>query len=153
MLKLSRLQRNQRGDTIVEVLISIAVISLILGGAYVTTSNSLLAERGAQERTDATKLVQSQIESLKNMADSGNTEIFNSSGFCITGGNTVTTSINTNNNCKFSATGSNGNTTQPVYFISIARNNNTFTISNSWTAIEGGSTTDNVQMVYKVYAQ
>lgn len=151
MLGFKRLQRNQRGDTIVEVLISIAVISMILGGAYVTTNNSLRAERGAQERTDAAKLVESQIEALKNLADSGNTAIFNTSGFCITGGNTISTSVTTNNTCKFNATGSNNNTNQPVYYISITRNVNTFTITNTWDSIESGGGKDTVQMVYKVY--
>lgn len=148
---IQRLKQNQRGDTIVEVLISIAVISLILGGAYITTNNSLRAERGAQERTDASKLVESQIESLKNLADTGNTEIFNSSGFCITGGNTVSTSVNTNGTCKFNATGSNNNSEQPVYYINITRNANTFTIKSTWDSIESSGGQDTVQMVYKVY--
>lgn len=151
MLGFKRLQRNQRGDTIVEVLISIAVISLILGGAYVTTNNSLRAERGAQERTDASKLVESQIEALKNLADTGNTAMFNTSGFCITGGATISTSVNTNNTCKFNATGGNNNTTQPVYYINITRNVNTFTITNTWDSIENSGGKDTVQMTYKVY--
>lgn len=151
MLGFKRLQRNQRGDTIVEVLISIAVISLILGGAYVTTNNSLRAERGAQERTDASKLVESQIEALKNLADTGNTAMFNTSGFCITGGATISTSVSTNNTCKFNATGSNNNTTQPVYYINITRNVNTFTITNTWDSIENSGGKDTVQMTYKVY--
>ncbi|HJP95756.1 MAG TPA: prepilin-type N-terminal cleavage/methylation domain-containing protein [Candidatus Saccharimonadales bacterium] len=151
MLGFKRLRSNQRGDTIVEVLISIAVISMILGGAYVTTNNSLRAERGAQERTDASKLVESQIEALKNLADTGDTTIFNTSGFCITGGTTVSTSVKTNNTCKFNATGSNNNTVQPVYYISITRNGNTFTVNNSWDSIETSGQTDSVQMVYKVY--
>jgi len=151
MLGFKRLQRNQRGDTIVEVLISIAEISLILGGAYVTTNNSLRAERGAQERTDASKLVESQIEALKNLADTGNTAMFNTSGFCITGGAIISTSVNTNNTCKFNATGSNNNTTQPVYYINITRNVNTFTITNTWDSIENSGGKDTVPMVYKVY--
>lgn len=151
MLGFKRLQRNQRGDTIVEVLISIAVISLILGGAYVTTNNSLRAERGAQERTDASKLVESQIEALKNLADTGNTAMFNTSGFCITDGATISTSVSTNNTCKFNATGSNNNTTQPVYYINITRNVNTFTITNTWDSIENSGGKDTVQMTYKVY--
>lgn len=152
MLGLKRLKRDQRGDTIVEVLISIAVISLILGGAYITTNNSLRAERSSQEHTDAVKLVESQIEAMKNLADTGNTALFTSSGFCITGGSTISTSVSTNNICKFNATGSNNNTVEPAYYISITRNANTFTVKNSWNSIQTSGGKENVQMVYKVYA-
>ena len=46
---------SERGDTLVEVLIAIAVVSLILGGAFVTTNKNLQATREAQERGNAQK--------------------------------------------------------------------------------------------------
>src|SRR5687767_4350813 len=58
---------RERGDTIVEVLIAIAVVSLILGGAYTTTNRSMQATRSAQERSVALTLAESQIERLNGM--------------------------------------------------------------------------------------
>lgn len=146
---------NQRGDTIVEVLISIAVVSLILGGAYVTTNHSLKASRGAQERTDAVKLVESQIESMKSIAAKTPDALFTTapSTFCVTPAQVVVQVVSSNNNCKFSASGANGNTTEPIYNISATRSGNTFTVTNTWNAIEADSTTDTVQMSYRMYAQ
>ncbi|MGH7237779.1 MAG: type IV pilus modification PilV family protein, partial [Candidatus Saccharimonadales bacterium] len=56
--------RTQSGDTIVEVLISIAILGTVLAGAYVTSNRSLLAERTAQEHSQALTLAESQVESL-----------------------------------------------------------------------------------------
>jgi prepilin-type N-terminal cleavage/methylation domain-containing protein len=58
-------KRLQRGDTIVEVLIAIAIISLVLTGAFSTTHASLLATRTSQEHSEALKLLESQIESIR----------------------------------------------------------------------------------------
>jgi prepilin-type N-terminal cleavage/methylation domain-containing protein len=59
---------NQRGDTIVEVLIAVALLAVILTGAYVTSNNSLRAERDSQEHAEAVTLAQAQIESLESLA-------------------------------------------------------------------------------------
>lgn len=57
------------GDTIVEVLIAIAILSSLLVGAYYLADNSLNGERASQEQTEATTLAQSQIETLKAVYD------------------------------------------------------------------------------------
>ncbi len=54
-----------RGDTIVEVLLSIAIAGLAITGAYGVTTHSLQEGISAAERTEANKLAESQIESLK----------------------------------------------------------------------------------------
>ena len=56
---------NQAGDTIVEVLLAIAVVSVVLGGAFVSASHSLRGSQLTQERTEALKWVEGQVESLK----------------------------------------------------------------------------------------
>lgn len=56
--------RKQAGDTIVEVLIAIAVVSLVLGGAYAIASRSLANSRQAQEHGEALQLANAQIELL-----------------------------------------------------------------------------------------
>ena len=64
MLKIRKLN-NQNGDTIVEVLLAIAVVSVVLAGAYASVTRSLNSARVSQERSEAVKLVESQLESLE----------------------------------------------------------------------------------------
>jgi len=57
--------RNQRGDTIIEVLISIAALSMVMSVAYGLATKSSQTVRQSQERGEALKLTQSQLERLK----------------------------------------------------------------------------------------
>jgi prepilin-type N-terminal cleavage/methylation domain-containing protein len=57
--------RNQRGDTIVEVLVALTVIGMVLAGAYTTASRSLALTRISQERAEATKVAEGQVEAVK----------------------------------------------------------------------------------------
>jgi len=56
---------NRRGDTIVEVLIAIAIVSLVLTAAYVITTKNTIAIQANQERIQAQHLVEGQIEALR----------------------------------------------------------------------------------------
>ena len=58
------LKLKQRGDTIVEVLIATAVVSLVLTGAMAISNSSLKQIRGAQERSEAQAYAQSTVELL-----------------------------------------------------------------------------------------
>ena len=149
MLSFKKLQHiGERGDTIVEVLISIAVVSLILGGAYVTTNNSLQGTRASQERSDSLKVAESQLEALKSMALSDPDTIFGSptsTPFCISNGAVQSA---TNARCKVSAEGTQ-TTIEPAYNISITKNGNTFTIRNSWSGLKGKQ--ERLNLTYKVY--
>ena len=144
------LRLHQRGDTIVEVLISIAVISLVLGGAYVTTQRSLLASRDAQERGNALKLTEGQLEQLKNIASSSNASTLFGSGttgtFCVVGGSIVSAS---NAGCAVDSAGQPTGK-EPVYHLSATRSGNTFTVVNTWASLIN-STNDNVQLAYRLY--
>jgi Tfp pilus assembly protein PilE len=53
------------GDTIVEVLIAIAVAAFAIGTAYAIANRSLQQAITARERNEATNLIQSQIAALK----------------------------------------------------------------------------------------
>jgi Tfp pilus assembly protein PilV len=57
--------RNQAGDTIVEVLVCILIISVVLAGAFTVTNKSLLSVRASQERSQAIKLAEAQLERLR----------------------------------------------------------------------------------------
>lgn len=61
--------RNQRGDTIVEVMIALTVLALALSIAYSTANRSLLQARNAQEHTEALQYISSQIEMLRAKTD------------------------------------------------------------------------------------
>lgn len=143
-------QLLERGDTIVEVLISIAVISTVMGGAFIMTNRSLQGTRNAQERVNATKLTESQVELLKNVVATNSTAVFGGSApasFCISGSATVVASSNAA--CTVGVTGA-ATTGQPQFNIAITRATNTFTVSTTWTSIRGNAT-NNVQLKYRVY--
>lgn len=141
------------GDTMVEVLIAIAVVSLILGGAYVTTNRSLLATRAAQERSIALKLAEGQLEQLKGIAsDPARTKlIFGTTApdpFCIspTGDPVSTTPIT---NCQFGPGGGPA-MAEPIFSISIDRTGSSFVLDETWSDVTG-QVTDRLQLRYRVY--
>lgn len=79
--------KSVRGDTIVEVLLAIAITSVVLAGAYVAVSRSMKASRAAQERGEAVKVAEAQIEKLKqlNLSDP-EANIYQVGPFCISSG-------------------------------------------------------------------
>lgn len=143
---------GEAGDTLVEVLMAIAVLGMALAGAFVTTNHSLQATRGSQERENAMKLVESQLEQVKNLALTNASAVFGAgapASFCVNSAGAVVTS--TNAGCAMDASGV-ATTAEPVYHVSITRNVNTFTILNRWTDVSGRQQ-DSVQMTYRVYQQ
>lgn len=75
------------GDTIVEVLIAMTVISMVLGGAFASANRSLSATQSAKERDQGIRLAETQLEQLKSSIRAGSmwTEINNDLNdfFCI----------------------------------------------------------------------
>jgi len=140
---------RQRGDTIVEVLIAIAVISLVLGGAYVTTNRSLRATRSAQERGNALKLVESQIEQLKGLIATNPAGVFGAgvpSPFCVYNNTIVDPSTG---NCTVNTSGA-PTTAEPKFNLAITRSGNAFTVKNNWLDV-GGNQNAATQITYRVY--
>jgi type II secretory pathway pseudopilin PulG len=76
---------NQRGDTIVEVLIAMTVASSVLAISYATMNRNLVATRANQERGQASKLAQGQIESLRYAIAAGTSLPAPGSPFCLNG--------------------------------------------------------------------
>ena len=149
-ISVGRASIGQRGDTLVEVLIAIAVVSLILGGAYVTTNRSLTATRAAQERGNALKLAESQIEQLKGIVASNPSSVFGGAvpaAFCITSASAVV--VDTNAACAVNTSGA-PTTVQPIFHLSISRSTNTFTVTETWIDV-GGKQTDKLVFKYRVY--
>jgi type II secretory pathway pseudopilin PulG len=57
--------KNSRGDTIVEVMICIAIIGAVMGGAFSIVNRSTQRIREAQERSEAVARASDQAERLK----------------------------------------------------------------------------------------
>ncbi|HEY8999431.1 MAG TPA: prepilin-type N-terminal cleavage/methylation domain-containing protein [Candidatus Saccharimonadales bacterium] len=156
-------RRSQRGDTIVEVLISITILSLILGGAYVTTNHSLLDTRDAQEHSNATKLIETQLEELRSAAAVNPGALFATTlpPFCMVSGSTTPASL-PNGSCTVDTTGTpvSSSSTQPQYALRVTRtqttagglNYYTFTAQATWDSVIGNGQ-DAVQMSYRLDQQ
>lgn len=71
-MKISKIA-NQSGDTIVEVLISIAVVGLALAGGYALSNHSLRTGIDSAQRNAAVLAADGQVEFLKNAVASNNT--------------------------------------------------------------------------------
>ncbi len=86
-MKRRRFRAYQRGDTIVEVLICVLIVSVVLGGAYTTTRQSSNGVRNSQEHAEALKLIQSQVEQLRTAGSAPAPNIFTvASPFCMLNG-------------------------------------------------------------------
>lgn len=147
---------NSKGDTIVEVLLAITVVSAVLAGAYVSTSRSLKANRAAQERAEATEFVQQQAERLKYVSSTSNAaSVFASGPFCIKDDLTVqnVTNISNDSNCTFGA--------RYVISITYAGGSSPHLIRALWENATGSSTVsiggtsypgyDIINLYYRVY--
>ena len=81
---------SQAGDTIVEVMFAVAIVGITIASAYGVATLSLRNARQAQERGEALKIAESQIESLRAIAadDNAGNRIFDTNAqiFCINGG-------------------------------------------------------------------
>ncbi len=138
------LHLHQKGDTIVEVLIAITIVSMVLSGAYISASNSLNGARQSQERVEALKLVEEQLERLKAKATFTGGIFSFSSPFCIN---------DSNNLVDAAPAGSCINSVLGVsYKLSIARDatDKIFTVNADWERL-GGGTAQNTKITYKLH--
>lgn len=152
-MQLRRLQ--QRGDTIVEVLIAIAVVGMVLGGAYVVVNSNVKNNQRAQEQSRAVKVAESQLEQLRNYAVNNPLPTGN---FCLntSGGTTTKTDFaftgtlpTTNNNYPVACRQDDGAVTDRYMTGIRAEAGNRFTVYISWDGPTG--TRAQVSIAYKVY--
>lgn len=99
---LLKITRANRGDTIVEVLIAILVVSLILSGAYAASNRNLKATRQAQEHSEALKIAEGQLESLRFLS-SDNTLYTRATPFCVNAGTVVDGECSVTNGINYMA--------------------------------------------------
>jgi type II secretory pathway pseudopilin PulG len=137
---------KQAGDTIVEVIIAVAVISTVLAGAFLVTTNSSRGIRDSEEHAQALQYLQGQVELLRSAAsDSGGLPTTLTSPFCLDTANYYQPAT-TNSHCilgaryKVSITSPTSSPTTNA--------TTTFNLVATWPSVSGGMGT--VYLAYKV---
>jgi type II secretory pathway pseudopilin PulG len=159
-MKLSSIT-NQGGDTIVEVILVLAILGLAISISYATANTSLLDARQAQENSQAAEVVATQVEDLRVMAANPKLKpdetpnlnyIFSYTGaaqlFCVDATNKAiaTTSLGARN------AACNYNGLYDVFITGPGAGGGDFTITAIWDDVEGLGT-DTITMTYRVYPQ
>jgi type II secretory pathway pseudopilin PulG len=140
---------TSRGDTIIEVLLSIAIVSAALGGAYVSSNRSLANARQSQERSEALVVGQQQLEALKVLTSDSSSGVYTPpNNFCIIISPTPHKQLLPSPNCAFGTGQRYQAAIQYVRVIGPPEERN-FTISITWERFGGGN--DAIQLNYRVY--
>ncbi len=142
---------NKNGDTILEVLLAIVVVSAALGGAFATMDRGTKGTRASHERAEALKITETQVELLKyNIKNNGSALKAPSlpAIFCIAengaGGFDFKSTTDTPSQCSFGVI-PNG------YNVEINKSAPSgdvlFTVTTSWESVQGNN--DRVVIKYK----
>lgn len=144
-------RHHQAGDTIVEVVISVAVISAVLIGAYTLTVQSTQAVRTSEEHAQALQLLQGQVELLRNAAGTAGVLAESPTSlttpFCLynTGGSPARYLSTDNAHCLL----------DNLYYLSITgppslppSGTTTFSLTATWAGLGGNN--NSVGLAYKV---
>lgn len=152
---------DQTGDTIVEVLIAIAVVSSVLMGAFLVAQKSATAVRDSQEHGEMLQLLQGQIELVRSVALTQNNDISGvystaSKYFCMNGTTPVAIPglgsslppLAAADFTKYGATCGNlqGRYNVAGYYDSSSK---VFYFDGRWDRVNGGRNEE--QMAYRVY--
>jgi type II secretory pathway pseudopilin PulG len=150
---LSKIHNSSAGDTIVEVMITVAVIGLALAGASSAVNRNVQIMEDQQEHAQAAKLVESQIEDLRTYSGTAPSCFYNTALNVtpITNVGAVTSPL-----CIVQADGLAAPAgSEAAYSLSITTLDNagpsstpTYKILATWDSLLGG--TDQVSMVYRV---
>lgn len=147
MIRLPGFAKLQRGDTIVEVLIAMALVSVVLSGAYAVTTQDLRTTQDANERSQALALVQQQVELIR--AKTTSTGSFVLANQCLDGGLVAQSSAvsATPNPCNISPSNAANCTASFCYNLDVDSSSGIFAVTATWPNQHGTSST--VNMSYK----
>lgn len=126
---------NQKGDTIVEVLIAMVILAFVLTGAYTSAQYSLNNISNAENRITALNIASGQIESLKDLLADNPTSIKVSGGtFYVNSGGAYQAvsnpqSITENGSFYYEFT-------QPVYVTTDNADDYIFTVNVYWRDLD-----------------
>jgi Tfp pilus assembly protein PilV len=145
---------RQRGDTIVEVLISVIIIATILSGAFVVAQASSHNVRSSQEHGYALQQIQGQVEAIRSLASAQDDTLNNTYGQ----GDTFCTYVDdASQTLKFVSSGNSkcagGDS---LYTVTVTKGAKavdtaaltTFTVDVKWDKLGGG--TNHESLVYGV---
>lgn len=140
--------KKQRGDTIVEVLLAMSVIGLVLGASFGIANRSVRLGQEAQERTEALKIAETQLEMLRSEFKVNVALLTRSTPFCFDSANDAqdvddASCINTN-----------GNGGEGLYSLAImppTSGGGAYEISVQWEQLGGNASSElnNVRLYYK----
>lgn len=136
--KIKKLHHNNRGDTIVEVLIVLGILSFAFALSSATATKGLRQSRSAEEHSQALGVLNSQIELLR-AGVSNRLDLFSPSPFCVLNSSSVATGFSAGYTIPDSAD-SDDFTKYPancaqntLYYTSVSYNgSDTFTIRVRW---------------------
>ena len=167
--------KPQQGDTLIEVLLSIAIISLVLAVSYAISTRALQQGVQAREHTEAMYLLQGQVETLKFREQNSTEAIFKAfedtanNNFCLdtaanssadaNWGPVVNTQPNSLQQQSSTASGyaatciKNGkyyiNITIPAGYFPLTGIHPTYLFTVSWYRIGGGDQIDQSKIFYR----
>ena len=151
------LKSRQTGDTIVEVIIAVAVVSALLAGAFVVTNRSTHTVQDSQEHAQALQALQGQVElvraaaAAKMLPNAGTTPSTMTMPFCM--GSNLTVYVAGSAAC----TGASGPVPLNLSVVcpltsdgcpAAAGHTTTFDLSATWSSLTGNTQT--VYLSYKV---
>lgn len=123
---------SQAGDTIVEVLIAILVASSVLALTFATMNRNLIITSDSQEHTEATKLLQGQIEAVHSLRDTNPAALSAATApFCMVNGLP------------------SGACAGALYTVAITPVSQTYHFVVTWSSRYGGNT-NRIEMVYRI---
>jgi type II secretory pathway pseudopilin PulG len=137
-MKTLNIKSNKAGDTIVEVLIALTILSLAMSISYSVTNSSITALSAARSSARATALLQKQIELLRISSINNPSNWVAANTYCIDESVTPPTppmTIQTPGNCTFDG-----------YKIGITKSSNIYTAKATWNV---GSKLYSASMTYE----
>lgn len=146
-------EQQERGDTIVEVLIALAIISSVLAGAFFVTNRSAQNVLNTEEHARATQLLQGQVEQIRASVTDGASWTDLPNFYCYDTDGSIVNSVSPSNfGCDVSIDGSGSG---PAYTFLIekestwqANTSTLFRASIAWEGIRGQANSE--QMLYKI---
>lgn len=150
---------NNRGDTIVEVLICLAILSLVLSSAYVLTNRNQATNQVAQERSESLKVADTQLELLRAYTDKHALPTFDY--FCLQANGTDVQLVEMTNNPAGAnptypaacTSGPGGRYTfvvwSPARATAIGGNGSSFAVTSRWAGLTTAS--EEVKVFYSVF--
>lgn len=149
---------SDRGDTIVEVIISVAVLSSLLIGALATSTKSVEGLRDSEEHSEALQVLKGQVELLRPLSANSASRIYGTTPFCLDNTDTIQTGFGyalvpplaTDNFAQYPSACRD---ISSLYNVSVAYDSGTgvFTFRARWDSLLSGR--DEVQLFYKIKPQ